>query len=277
MDQPSNQIGPNVSKPATPSERSCRICFDTESSSHHLISPCRCSGSMKFVHEDCLKIWLLSQEKDLSDSICDICKSGFKMTIILETKCTCNTNSVYCCPITIFPILILLMSSIFIVILIFLTKGIKSKSFSLGEQTYMVILMVICNIIIVIIVSIFAKSVKKNFFLADIVKWSIESVTYDNIGEESCEQANNNLTLLNDDMQVMVFPKYLKVNGMNVARPQVHNPRLMPIVRSGELVGFRNKPLVTRSLAVSRQGSAESSFAHSENFLMRSLDVEQGT
>ena len=277
MDQPSNQIDPSTSKPGTPSEPSCRICFDQESPSHQLISPCRCSGSMKFVHEDCLKIWLLSQEKDLSDSTCDICKSGFKMTIILETKCTCKTTPVYCCPITIFPILILLMSSIFIVILIFLSKGIKSKTFSLGEQTYMVVLMIICNIIIVIIVSIFAKSVKKNCFSADIVKWSIESVAYDNNLEENWQQGNNNQTLINDDLQIMVFPKYLKINGLNVARPQVGNPRLLPIVMSGELVGFRNKPLVARSLVVSRQVSAESSFAHSENCLMRSLDLEQGT
>ena len=137
--------------------------------------------------------------------------------------------------------------------------------------------MIICNIIIVIIVSIFAKSVKKNCFSADIVKWSIESVAYDNNLEENWQQGNNNQTLINDDLQIMVFPKYLKINGLNVARPQVGNPRLLPIVMSGELVGFRNKPLVARSLVVSRQVSAESSFAHSENCLMRSLDLEQGT
>lgn len=140
----------------------------------------------------------------------------------------------------------------------------------------MLVLMIVCIIIIVIIVTIFAKSIKKACFTADIVKWSIDSVIYDNIGEKTWDSGNNNQTLLNDDLQVMVFPKHLKLNGRDVARPQVRNPRLVPIVRSGELVGFRNKATVSRSLVVSRHASAESSFVHSENYLMRSLNLESG-
>ena len=159
-------------------------------------------------------------------------------------------------------------------ILVFLSQGIKSKSFTAGDQTYMLVLMIVCVIIIVIIATIFAKSVKKACFTADIVKWSIESVTSDSIGEKTWDSGNKDQTTLADDLQVMVFPKQLTVHGRAVARPQVRNPRLVPIVRSGELLGFRNKPPASRSLALSRQASAESSFVHSENYLMRSLNVE---
>ena len=43
-------------KPENPSEFACRICFETESDINPLIYPCKCSGSMKYIHEACLKI-----------------------------------------------------------------------------------------------------------------------------------------------------------------------------------------------------------------------------
>ena len=34
----------------------CRICFETETDNNLLIKPCKCTGSMQHVHENCLKI-----------------------------------------------------------------------------------------------------------------------------------------------------------------------------------------------------------------------------
>jgi len=33
----------------------CRICLSEEESGNELISPCNCTGSMKFIHVECLK------------------------------------------------------------------------------------------------------------------------------------------------------------------------------------------------------------------------------
>ena len=41
-------------------DRICRICMDAGDGSKQLISPCRCRGSMKHIHEECLKTWLIS-------------------------------------------------------------------------------------------------------------------------------------------------------------------------------------------------------------------------
>ena len=35
----------------------CRICLEEEENLDKLISPCRCSGTSKYVHIDCLKRW----------------------------------------------------------------------------------------------------------------------------------------------------------------------------------------------------------------------------
>lgn len=37
----------------------CRICFnDTNTSENPLFAPCKCTGTVKFVHYRCLKSWL---------------------------------------------------------------------------------------------------------------------------------------------------------------------------------------------------------------------------
>ena len=43
-------------------EKSCRICLQEGrlKDDDNFIAPCGCSGSLKFVHENCLKRWLAS-------------------------------------------------------------------------------------------------------------------------------------------------------------------------------------------------------------------------
>ncbi|CAG9311735.1 unnamed protein product [Blepharisma stoltei] len=73
----------------------CRIClFDTSTKEDPLISPCKCSGTMKSVHVNCLKEWLknkvetrLSEKatsycwKDLS---CELCKNPLPSSILVD-------------------------------------------------------------------------------------------------------------------------------------------------------------------------------------------------
>lgn len=59
----------------------CRICHCTESPGSgtlvKLISPCHCSGSLKYVHHACLQQWL-----DATNSQrCELCKYPFSMSV----------------------------------------------------------------------------------------------------------------------------------------------------------------------------------------------------
>lgn len=56
-------------------ERSCRICFggvDEEGEMGRLISPCLCSGSMRYVHVQCLGMWRAKNSKTFIE--CPQCK-----------------------------------------------------------------------------------------------------------------------------------------------------------------------------------------------------------
>ncbi|GJQ86405.1 hypothetical protein Trydic_g10315 [Trypoxylus dichotomus] len=56
----------------------CRICHCEADSGNPLLSPCYCSGSLKYVHQSCLQQWLAASDT----RSCELCKFNF----ILHTK-----------------------------------------------------------------------------------------------------------------------------------------------------------------------------------------------
>ena len=69
----------------SPGEKSCKICCsDEDFENDPLISPCSCSGSLKYIHFACLKNWLQSKVTtrslgpvsvyQFSEFICELCR-----------------------------------------------------------------------------------------------------------------------------------------------------------------------------------------------------------
>ncbi|EPE05476.1 ring finger membrane protein [Ophiostoma piceae UAMH 11346] len=55
---------------------SCRICRGEATPQEPLFYPCKCSGSIKYVHQDCLMEWLSHSQK----KHCELCKTPFRFT-----------------------------------------------------------------------------------------------------------------------------------------------------------------------------------------------------
>uniref|UniRef100_A0A060SZ77 RING-type E3 ubiquitin transferase n=1 Tax=Blastobotrys adeninivorans TaxID=409370 RepID=A0A060SZ77_BLAAD len=56
-------------------EHTCRICRGEATEEEPLYHPCKCSGSIKYVHQDCLLEWLRHSKKK---PVCELCKSPYK-------------------------------------------------------------------------------------------------------------------------------------------------------------------------------------------------------
>ncbi|KAI1312042.1 hypothetical protein F5Y03DRAFT_341174 [Xylaria venustula] len=54
----------------------CRICRCEATDDEPLFFPCKCSGSIKYVHQDCLMEWLSHSQK----KHCELCKTAFRFT-----------------------------------------------------------------------------------------------------------------------------------------------------------------------------------------------------
>ena len=52
----------------------CRVCHCEAEEDRPLFYPCNCSGSIKFIHEDCLVEWLRVSKKET----CELCGQQFK-------------------------------------------------------------------------------------------------------------------------------------------------------------------------------------------------------
>jgi len=61
--------------------RCCRICFDSDEAgpSGQLFSPCKCAGSMRFVHVECLNSWRIASQNERSYYKCDQCHYEYRL------------------------------------------------------------------------------------------------------------------------------------------------------------------------------------------------------
>lgn len=67
--------GKGVDEPDT-----CRICRGEGTEGDELFFPCKCSGSIKFVHQGCLTEWLSHSQK----KYCELCKTPFRFTKLYD-------------------------------------------------------------------------------------------------------------------------------------------------------------------------------------------------
>ncbi|KAH0164518.1 hypothetical protein KCU67_g5107, partial [Aureobasidium melanogenum] len=76
------QFDPTEANDKSPSEAdTCRICRSEGSAAEPLFYPCKCSGSIKFVHQDCLMEWLSHSNK----KHCELCKTPFRFTKLYDS------------------------------------------------------------------------------------------------------------------------------------------------------------------------------------------------
>nr|XP_029735968.1 uncharacterized protein LOC109422494 [Aedes albopictus]XP_029735969.1 uncharacterized protein LOC109422494 [Aedes albopictus]XP_029735970.1 uncharacterized protein LOC109422494 [Aedes albopictus]XP_029735971.1 uncharacterized protein LOC109422494 [Aedes albopictus]XP_029735972.1 uncharacterized protein LOC109422494 [Aedes albopictus]XP_029735973.1 uncharacterized protein LOC109422494 [Aedes albopictus]XP_029735974.1 uncharacterized protein LOC109422494 [Aedes albopictus]XP_029735975.1 unc len=72
------RYGSSSSQASQSSGDICRICHCESDTHNPLLTPCYCSGSLKFVHQTCLQQWLTASETNA----CELCKFPF----IMHTK-----------------------------------------------------------------------------------------------------------------------------------------------------------------------------------------------
>lgn len=54
----------------------CKFCWET-GDPETLLSPCACTGTMKYVHDSCLRMWINTSNNDM----CDICFASLPVSV----------------------------------------------------------------------------------------------------------------------------------------------------------------------------------------------------
>ena len=106
-----NDLNKNINNNNINTDKQCRICFNNDEKISPLISPCSCTGSLKYIHLLCLQKWLQSKikldYKEVNENLisaykyqrvqCEICKEYMPDFIKKSSKlyeiCDYHSNS----------------------------------------------------------------------------------------------------------------------------------------------------------------------------------------
>lgn len=81
VNESSSKVAPSETHPIGSEEgKTCRFCLSDEHSAEKpLIAPCRCAGSMEYVHRECLDEWRVHGFNPKSLVQCTICATAFRL------------------------------------------------------------------------------------------------------------------------------------------------------------------------------------------------------
>ena len=67
-------------------QKVCRICHEESEEDRPLFHPCKCSGSIRFVHQDCLLMWLKHKGVREGERCCEVCKESYTFTKVFRNN-----------------------------------------------------------------------------------------------------------------------------------------------------------------------------------------------
>ena len=68
-------------------EKICRICYEEDENISKLLYPCACSGSIKYIHDHCLREWIKTKNILMKNYKCELChKKLFLKRLYIEEK-----------------------------------------------------------------------------------------------------------------------------------------------------------------------------------------------
>eukprot|EP01016_Furgasonia_blochmanni_P036438 TRINITY_DN4163_c0_g2_i5.p1 TRINITY_DN4163_c0_g2~~TRINITY_DN4163_c0_g2_i5.p1 ORF type:complete len:716 (-),score=53.39 TRINITY_DN4163_c0_g2_i5:818-2965(-) len=181
-----------------PDEKACKICFDENDGPTigKLIAPCKCAGSVRWIHDECLKTWLVSQNKDINTAACELCHHPYKMEFTYKIKFYPRLvlEEGILNLLTLIFMFLLVLGLSFVMFLLFEKWGEDKASLSEYEElmnnqdpnfderewrqrkanvNYRLALIIICGVVLAVLVLLLVVSVRESFFLDEVTKWKI--------------------------------------------------------------------------------------------------------
>ena len=151
----------------------CKICYDGESDDKTLVNPCRCQGSMKYIHLECLKKWLGDKDVTHTPPVCEICKHIYKVNLmhdyLFSEKKFCVIFKNF---ILVFSVVTVILTLITVLIMVIL-----GSTGTFDEETRNKVQTICIGIsagILLIIILVYFKDFKENCYEKNVIDWTID-------------------------------------------------------------------------------------------------------
>lgn len=169
--------------------RVCRICFEDESESRNLIVPCKCRGTAKYIHEECLNYWIIEQIRSNVETKCEVCIYKFQFEVDVKSKCnpkqSLMTNPHKLCY---FFVNLMILSIVFILLYIVIERSYIDSNNHLG---YFIGVLAVFLLIIVCLIGIILKLLKGICYVKCTEQYKVQPYKSDEI------DLNNTTNILN--------------------------------------------------------------------------------
>jgi hypothetical protein len=259
-------LQPKPDQPSFSFEKHCRICYEGETSSNSLISPCRCNGTGRLVHEECLKTWIIARAEDISSGSCEICLAEYLMEIEIVT--ICNAKGKICLSKSAIKFWGLVIFLCGLVASVGALAGVIDKDDDM--EVYLIVLLVASVVSAFIVSYLLFMSAKQAFCVQRMTNWTVmnysgnrtdvvpnrHELTIFDESDNSAQYAKNY-----DQSTLILIPETITVHGRSMATPQLR-PSLQDI--SSQTRGM--KAFATRSLASSLAPSMNPSPRSAQSF-----------
>jgi hypothetical protein len=223
----------------------CRICFESEKGKNRLISPCKCSGSMKYVHEECLKLWILSSNMDVKSSSCELCRELFLMHVQLSRVCSLKNFNQECFNIFIFPVVIIIIGTIFAIVLLYLVRGLQEKSLQNEEKAYFSLVIFACSAIMTTLFFIFIKTICRGCCVIKMKTWHIqnlpekpldETFEVNHTTEINAQSENRSQNEITTKSEIILPVPHARYRGHNVIVPAISPETIARVNREAAVI-----------------------------------------
>lgn len=165
---PSSVLNDNKDLTSSIGGSNCRICLDN--GMNPLMQPCKCIGTTKFVHEICLKEWIITKYTNIDGAQCEICQ--YKYTIIVEQTSKCSLKNAL--PKNISNLCVIITSLVILLAsAIILGLFIKEQMDLERRKIYSITILSICSAIMGICLIFMARGIYKMLVNKTVSQWSI--------------------------------------------------------------------------------------------------------
>lgn len=241
---------------ASPSGLICRICYEKEIVGNTLIHPCKCTGSVKFIHEECLKTWLVSQECELDKCECELCKTPFKMNFSIVTECSaskgCKESTAICVFVPLLCVVVAMMSGIIFV----LAEFYLSKASTTEEKGYAAALIFVCVFAALVLFGLVVHASKESCLFNTLSTWEIlnmeseidDSSRFEDLSKDRSFVEHPLVPGITHAEGVFVLPAKIKIGKYTVQTPSL-TPNLALLSAEGNRIVYA-PPQMARSLNI---------------------------
>lgn len=181
-----------------PEKKQCRICFENDTQTNPLMAPCNCKGSVKYIHQECLRRWIIILNKNPGKYLCDICKSPLNVKIKSKLILSCKNLKYEIVKILSFPFVFLAVTGMIYLIIIFFSQKKINPKVTFMNKVFIALFMV--SLIMIDIIAIFTciNSIRVGFFRVEILAFVGLSKEDKKKDEVECDNSNETILQINE-------------------------------------------------------------------------------